>query len=94
MYRFFNHFLNIKITLEAKTYRFGSHPEAILGSTWGTLDAFRDQFGRLGANLSEHKKRSLKLKHIDMEAILRPFWAQLGVRWSPLGAIFGVLEPT
>ena len=40
---------------EAKTYRFGSHPGAILASSWGAWEAFRGHFGRLGANLSQHK---------------------------------------
>ena len=40
---------------EAKTYRFGSHPGAILASSWGAWEVFRGHFGRLGANLSQHK---------------------------------------
>ena len=40
---------------EAKTYRFESHLGAILASSWGTWEAFRGHFGRLGANLSQHK---------------------------------------
>ena len=40
---------------EAKTHQFGSHLGAILASSWGTWEAFRSYFGRLGANLSQHK---------------------------------------
>ena len=40
---------------EVKTYGFGSHLEAILGSSWGTLEAFGGHFGRLGANLSQRR---------------------------------------
>ena len=40
---------------EAKTYQFGSHLGAILASSWGTWEAFRGHFGRLGANLSQHR---------------------------------------
>ena len=40
---------------EAKTYRFGNHLGAVLASAWGAWEAFRDHFGRLGANLSQHK---------------------------------------
>ena len=40
---------------ETKTYGFGSHLGAILASSWGTWEAFRGHFGRLGANLSQHK---------------------------------------
>ena len=36
-------------------------------------------------------KKTMKLKHMDLEAILRKFWAHLGVLWRPLGAILGVL---
>ena len=34
---------------------------------------------------------TVKLKHTDLEAILRPFWAHLGVLWRPLGGHFGHL---
>ena len=40
--------------------------EAILVSSWGTWEGFRGHFGRLGANLSQHK------------AILRHLGANLG----------------
>ena len=33
----------------------GSHLGAILASSWGTWEGFRGHFGRLGANLSQHK---------------------------------------
>ena len=38
---------------EARTYGFGSHLEAILGSSWGIWDVFGGHFERLGANLSQ-----------------------------------------
>ena len=50
---------------EAKTYRFGGHLEAILASSWGTWEAFGGHFGRLGANLSQH----------------RAIWSHLGANW-------------
>ena len=40
---------------EAKTYGFGCHLEAILVSSWGTLEAFGGHFGQLGANLTQHR---------------------------------------
>ena len=40
------------------------------------------------------QKTTMKPKHIDLEAILEPFWLHLGVLGKPLGAILGVLEPT
>ena len=53
---FFTNFLKIMTNdHEAKTYGFGSHLEAILGSSWGIWKAFGGHFGRLGANLSQHK---------------------------------------
>ena len=52
---------------EAKTYRFESHLGAILASSWGAWVAFGGHFGRLGANLSQHK---VILSHLG--ANLRP----------------------
>ena len=43
---------------------------------------------------ANHEKTTMKLKHIDLEAILEPFWLHLGVLWRPLEAILGVLRPT
>ena len=43
---------------------------------------------------ANREKTSMKLKHINFEAILEPFWPHLGVLGKPLGAILGVLEPT
>ena len=40
---------------EARTYGFGSHLEAILGSSWGIWDVFGGHFERLGANLSQQE---------------------------------------
>ena len=39
-------------------------------------------------------KMTMKPKHIDLEAILEPFWPHLGVLGRPLEAILGVLGPT
>ena len=44
-----------KSTMRPKHIDFGSHLGAILASSWGTWEAFRGHFGRLGANLSQHK---------------------------------------
>ena len=57
---------------EAKTYQFGSLLDAILASFWGTGEAFRDHFGRLGANFRQHKAI---LSHLG--ANLRPPEANL-----------------
>ena len=40
------------------------------------------------------EKTTMKLKHIDLKAILEPFWFHLGVLGRSLGAILGVLGPT
>ena len=40
------------------------------------------------------EKTTMKLKHINLEAILEPFWPHLGVLGRPLEAILGVLGPT
>ena len=40
------------------------------------------------------EKNTMKPKHIDLEAILEPFWPHLGVLGRPLGAFLGILEPT
>ena len=52
---------------EDKTYRFESHLGAILASSWGAWETFGGHFGRLGANLSQHK---VILSHLG--ANLRP----------------------
>ena len=54
------------------------HLGAILASSWGTWEAFRGHFGRLGANLSQHK------------AIL----SHLGANLKPPGANISQPEPT
>ena len=41
-----------------------------------------------------HEIASMELKDVDVEAILRPFWAHLGVLGRPLGAILGILGHT
>ena len=43
---------------------------------------------------ANREKTTTKLKHINLEAILEPFWPHLGVRGRPLEAILGVLGPT
>ena len=40
------------------------------------------------------EKNTLKPKHIDLEAILEPFWLHLGVLGRTLGAFSGILGPT
>ena len=40
------------------------------------------------------EKNTMKPKHIDLEAILEPFWPHLGVLGRPLEAILDVLGPT
>ena len=36
---------------------------------------------------ANREKMTMKPKHIDLEAILEPFWPHLGVRGRPLEAI-------
>ena len=43
---------------------------------------------------ANREKTTMKLKHINLEAILEPFWPHLGVLGRPLEAILGVLGPT
>ena len=43
---------------------------------------------------AHQEKTTMKLKHINLEAILEPFWPHLGVLGSALEAILGVLGPT
>ena len=43
---------------------------------------------------ANREKMAMKLKHIDLEAILEPFWPHLGVLGRPLGAFLGILGPT
>ena len=65
----------------AKTYRFGSHLGAMVASSWGTWEGLRGHFGRLGANLSQHKPI---LSHLG--ANLGPLWANMTSNeptWSP-----------
>ena len=62
---------------EAKTYQFWTHLRLILASSWGTWEAFRDHFGCLGANLSQHKAI---LSHLG--ANLRPLGANMSPTWS------------
>ena len=40
---------------------------------------------------ANREKMTMKPKHIDLEAILEPFWSHLGVLGRPLGAILGHL---
>ena len=43
---------------------------------------------------ANREKMTMKSKHIDLEAILEPFWPHLEVLGRPLQAILGVLGPT
>ena len=43
---------------------------------------------------ANREKMTMKLKHINFEAILEPFWPHLGVLGRSLEAILGVLGPT
>ena len=43
---------------------------------------------------ANREKTTTKLKHINLEAILEPFWRHLGVLGKPLGAILGIFGPT
>ena len=43
---------------------------------------------------ANREQTTMKLKHINLEAILEPFWPHLGVLGKPWGAILGVLGPT
>ena len=48
-------------------------------------------------NVSQEANReytTMKLKHINLEAILEPFWPHLGALGRPLEAIVGTLGPT
>ena len=67
-----------KTTMKLKKYKFGIHLGAILASSWGTWEGFRGHFGRLGANLSQHK------------AIL----SNLGANLKPPGANISQTEAT
>ena len=44
--------------------------------------------------VANREKTTIKLKHINLEAILEPFWPHLGVLGRALEAILGVLGPT
>ena len=67
-----------KTTMKLKHINFESILEAFLASSWGTWEVFRGHFGRLGANLSQHK------------AIL----SHLGNNLKPPGANISQPEPT
>ena len=43
---------------------------------------------------ANREKTTMKLKHINFEPILEPFWPHLGALGRPLEAILGVLGPT
>ena len=43
---------------------------------------------------ANREKTTMKLKHINFEIILEPFWPHLEVLERPLEAILGVLGPT
>ena len=43
---------------------------------------------------ANREKTTMKLKHINFETILEPFWPHLGVLGRALEATLGVLGPT
>ena len=43
---------------------------------------------------ANREKTTMKLKHINLEAIWEPFWPHFGVLGKSLEAILGVLGPT
>ena len=43
---------------------------------------------------ANREKTTMKLKHINLEATLEPFWPHLEALGRPLEAILGVLGPT
>ena len=43
---------------------------------------------------ANREKTTMKLKHINFESILEPFWPHLGVLGRALESSLGVLEPT
>ena len=43
---------------------------------------------------ANREKTTMKLKHINFESILEPFWPHLGVLGKLLEGILGVLKPT
>ena len=47
-----------------------------------------------GGPEANREKTTMKLKHVDLKAILEPFWPHLGVLRRALEAILGVLGPT
>ena len=57
----------------AKMYRSGNHLGAILASSWGTWEAFRGHFGRLGTNLGQHKAI---LSHLGANLNNEASWSQ------------------
>ena len=57
------------------------------------LPKSKDSLENVGPE-ANREKTTMKLKHINFEVILEPFWPHLGVLGKPLEAILGVLEPT
>ena len=47
-----------------------------------------------GGPEANREKKTMKLKHINFESILKPFWLHLGVLGKALEAILGVWGPT
>ena len=43
---------------------------------------------------ANREKTPMKLKHVNFEPILEPFWPHLGVLGRALEAILGILGPT
>ena len=57
------------------------------------LPKSKDIFENVGPE-ANREKTIMKLKNINLEAILEPFWPHLGVLGRPLEAILGILGPT
>ena len=54
-------------------------------------------FDDINLRTESDKNMTMKLKHVDLEAILMPFWAHPGVLgdlWGPFWASWGQLEAT
>ena len=62
---------------------------------WGAASLSYTLYGLENVGRQANRQKIImKLKHIDLEAIWRPFWPHLWELGRPLGAILGVLGPT
>ena len=57
------------------------------------LPKSKDSLENVGPE-ANREKTTMKLKHINFEGILEPFWPHLGVLGRPSETILGVLGPT